>query len=79
MTTIAAAICRIFCNNFKRYYLKNGRLFLDFFIEILKCPWKLQHFEKKDESPSLIISEIIVLEGGSYWNVQKVLIQNTIR
>ena len=30
MTSIPAAICRIFCNNFKRYYLKNGRLFLDF-------------------------------------------------
>ena len=30
MTSIPAAICRIFCNNFKGYYLKNGRLFLDF-------------------------------------------------
>ena len=29
MTSIHAAICRIFCNNFKRFYLKNGRLFLD--------------------------------------------------
>ena len=32
MTSIPAAICRIFCNNFKRYYLKNGRLFQDFFL-----------------------------------------------
>ena len=31
-----------------------------FFTEILKCAWNLQHFEKKDESPSLLISEIIV-------------------
>ena len=31
-----------------------------FFIEILKCAWNLQHFEKKDECPSLIISKIIV-------------------
>ena len=30
MTSIPSAICRIFCNNFKRYYLKNGRLFLFF-------------------------------------------------
>ena len=30
MTSIPAAICRIFCNNFKRLFLKNGRLFLDF-------------------------------------------------
>ena len=32
MKSIAAEICRIFCNNFKRYYLKNGRLFLDFLL-----------------------------------------------
>ena len=31
-----------------------------FFTEILKGAWNLQHFEKKDESPSLLISEIIV-------------------
>ena len=33
MTSIHSAICRIFCNNFKRYYLKNGRLFLDFLLK----------------------------------------------
>ena len=32
MTSIPAAICRIFCYNFKRCYLKNGRLFLDFLL-----------------------------------------------
>ena len=32
MTSIPAAICKIFCNNFKRYYLKNGRVFLDFLL-----------------------------------------------
>ena len=50
-----------------------------FFIEILKFAWNLEHFEKKDESPSLIISEIIVSERRCYWNVLKVLLQNTIR
>ena len=40
-----------------------------FFIEILKCAGNLEHFEKKDESPRLIISEIIVSERGCYWNV----------
>ena len=39
-----------------------------FFI-FLKCASNLQHFEEKDECPSLIISEIIVSERGSYWNV----------
>ena len=45
------------------------RTFSGFFIEILKSVWKLQDFEKKDESPSLIISEIIVSDRGVYWNV----------
>ena len=43
--------------------------FSSFFIEFLKCAWNLQHFEKKDECPRLIISEIIVSERGCYWNV----------
>ena len=25
----------------------------------MKCAWNLEHFQKKDEYPSLIISEII--------------------
>ena len=33
MTSIHSAISRIFCNNFKCYYLKNGRLFLDFLLK----------------------------------------------
>ena len=32
MTSIPAAICRIFCNNFKRFYLKNGRPFPNFLL-----------------------------------------------
>ena len=33
-----------------------------FFIAFLKCTWNLEHFQKKDEYPSLIISEIIDAE-----------------
>ena len=40
-----------------------------FFIAFLKCSWNSEHFEKMDESPSLIISEIIVSERDCYWNV----------
>ena len=40
-----------------------------FFIQILKRAWNLEHFQKKDESPSLIIAEIIISERGCYWNV----------
>ena len=45
------------------------KTFSRFFIEILKCAWNLEHFEKKDESPNLIISKIIVSERRCYWNV----------
>ena len=33
MTSIPSAICRIFCNNFKHFYLKNAKLFLDFLLK----------------------------------------------
>ena len=33
-----------------------------FFIAFLKCTLNLEHFQKKDEYPSLIISEIIDAE-----------------
>ena len=44
----------------------------------MKCAWNLEHFPKKDEHPSLIISEIIDAEKRGYLNVLKVLLQNTI-
>ena len=45
------------------------KTFCGFFIAFLKCAWNLEHFEKKDEYPSLIISEIIYCERGGYLNV----------
>ena len=52
--------------------------FSGFFNPFLKYAWNLEHFQKKDEYPSLIISEIIDAERRGYLNVQKVLLQNTI-
>ena len=43
--------------------------FSQFFIAFLKCAWNLKHFQKKDEYPSLIISEIIDAERRGYLNV----------
>ena len=43
--------------------------FSGFFIVILKCAWNLEHFQKKDEYSSLIISEIINAERRGYLNV----------
>ena len=56
-------------NNFKRYYLKSGRLFLDFLLHFWNVHEMQNILKKKDECPCLIISEIIVSEGDSYWNV----------
>ena len=45
------------------------KTFSEFFIAFLKCAWNLEHFQKKDEYPSLIISEIIDAERRGYLNV----------
>ena len=43
--------------------------FSRFLIAFLKCAWNLEHFQKKDEYSSLIISEIIDAERRGYLNV----------
>ena len=40
-----------------------------FFIAFLKCTWDLEHFQKKDKYPSLIISELIDPKRRGYLNV----------
>ena len=44
------------------------KMFSGFFIAYMECVSNLQHFEKKDESPSLVISEIIDSERVGYLN-----------
>ena len=48
---------------------RKQRTFSVFFIAFLKCAWNLENFQKKDECPSLIISEIIDAERRGYLNV----------
>ena len=45
------------------------KIFSGFFIAYLECASNLEHFEKKDEHPSLVISEIIDSERVGYLNV----------
>ena len=45
------------------------KTFSEFFIAFLKCASNVEHFQKKDEYPSLIISEIIDAERRGYLNV----------
>ena len=45
------------------------KTFSGFLIAFLKCAWNLEHFQKKDEYPSLIVSEITDAERRGYLNV----------
>ena len=69
MTSIPVAICRLSDNKFKRFYLKKKETFLRFFIEFLKFAWNLEHSEKKEAYPSVIITEIIASETDVYLSV----------
>ena len=42
------------------------KTFFWFFIAFLKFAWNLEHFQKKNECPSLIISNIIDAERRGY-------------
>ena len=48
---------------------REQKTFSWFFIAFLKSAWNLEHFQKKDEYHSLIISEIIDAERRGYLNV----------
>ena len=45
------------------------KMFSGFFIAYLECASNLEHFEKKGEHPSLVISEIIDSGRVGYLNV----------
>ena len=68
MSSIPGAICRFSDNNFKRLYLKKKDFFW-IFIAFLKCARNWEHAEKKEEYPSLIITEIIASERDIYFSV----------
>ena len=44
------------------------KTFSGIFLAFLKCALNLQHFEKKDENPSLVISKVIDSERRGYLN-----------
>ena len=49
-----------------------------FFIAFLKSTLNFEYFERKDQSKSLSITEIINCETGSYLNVQKAIFHSTL-
>ena len=58
-----------FPEQFQTLLSQQQKTFSGFFIAFLKYAWNLEHFQKKDEYPSLIISEIIDAERRGYLNV----------
>ena len=62
-------MCTISSNKFKRHYLKNNRLSVDFLLHFWNVHPVWNILKKKDEYPSRIISEIMDCERGGYLNV----------
>ena len=60
---------RTFPQQFKTPLSQKQNPFFGFFIAFLKYAWNLEHFQKKDEYSSLIISENIDAEKRGYLNV----------
>ena len=50
------------------------KTFSEFFIAFLKSTWNGEHFQKKGESSSLSISEIIDSKRGGYLSAWKALL-----
>ena len=48
---------------------RKQKTFSEFFIAFLKYAWNLEHFQRKDEYPSLIFSEIFDAERGGHLHV----------
>ena len=58
-----------FPEQFQTPLSQKQKTFSGFFIAFLKYAWNLEHFQKRDEYPSLIISEIIDAKRRGYLNV----------
>ena len=60
---------RNFTQQFEALFYQKQKIFSGFFIAFLKYALNLEHFEKKDEYPSLVISKVNDSERGAYLNV----------
>ena len=60
---------QIFWQQFQRNLSQKGMVVFRFFKAFLKCAWNLEHCEKKEKYPSLIITEIIASEKDVYLSV----------
>ena len=60
---------QIFWQQLQTTLSQQENTFCLFLIAFLKCAWNLEHFEKKEEYPSLITTEIIASERDVYLSV----------
>ena len=60
---------QIFWQQLQTHLSQQEKKFCGFLIEFPKCAWNLKHSEKKEEYPSLIITEIIACERDIYLSV----------
>ena len=60
---------QIFWQQIQTLLSQKGKTLWWFFIAFLKCAWNLEHSEKKEKYPSLIITEIIASERDVYLSV----------
>ena len=58
-----------FTQQFEPPISQKQKTFSGWFLAFLKCALNLEHFEKKDEYSSLVISKVIDSERGGYLNV----------
>ena len=58
-----------FTQQYEASLSQKQKTFSGFFLAFLKCALKLEHFEKKDEYSSLVISKGIDSERGGYLKV----------
>ena len=59
----------IFWQQLPTHVSQEEKTFCQFLIAFLKCAWNLEHSEKKEEYPNLIIIEIIASERDVYLSV----------
>ena len=60
---------QIFWQQLQTPLSQEGKPFCEFCFAFLKFTWNLQHFEKKEEYPSLITTAIIASERDVYLSV----------
>ena len=60
---------QIIWQQFQTTLSQKEKILYGFFIKFLKCAWNLEHSEKKEKCPSLIITDINASDRDVYLSV----------